>query len=100
MQWQISQAIADCDHRTHGSGAPRSQGLGPGGSPICYCACVWCSWWVDQPLGHAVGAVCHIMVVNFNNINISWQPIDVEPPLGHDFKVDFNVNQFQGGGWW
>ena len=40
----------------------------------CYCACVWCSWWVDQPLGHAVGAVCHIMVVNFNNINISWQP--------------------------
>ena len=26
--------------------------------------------------------------------------IDVEPTLGRDFKVDFNVDQFQRGGWW
>jgi hypothetical protein len=24
----------------------------------------------------------------------------VQPTLGRDFKVDFNVDQFQGGGWW
>ena len=74
MRWLNPQAIIDRGLRTHGPGAARRQGNGPGGSPICCCACVWCSWWVDWSLGRAIGFLHQTMVVNFKYINTDWQP--------------------------
>jgi len=46
QNWTNCTAVSDRDHRTHGPGAPRRQGHRAGGSPICYCACVWCCRWI------------------------------------------------------